>query len=469
MAKRAAAKAAQRTPGEKMKERRATTAENKGISIGSVYLVTLILAGLLAAFTLILAGQTNRSYRSMQNASKAYIAGRQDAADMMDASDYLTEMVREFVITDNPDCVTNFFVETEQTRRRDLALEDLGRSFSGTEGYGFLLSALERSNALTETEKYAMRLKVESLGQDPADYPAGIGEITLSASDAALSSDEKALLAVELVFGEAYQARKDEIRADVEKCLETLLRSLEDAQSASTARYLSALRVQTALVIALFAVLFAAIYLSYRLVIRPLLKSVGHMGRNEKMVPKGSREMRFLADTYNGMFEQTRRDAEQLSYDASHDDLTDLYNRGVFERLRKEHDDGTEAMLLIDIDKFKTINDIYGHDVGDRALKKVASLLKASFRSEDYVCRIGGDEFAVIMLHASSALRELVEGKVRRLNDALSVPEEGLPAISLSVGVAFGDRENATDDIFKDADSALYRVKNAGGRGCGFY
>lgn len=73
------------------------------------------------------------------------------------------------------------------------------------------------------------------------------------------------------------------------------------------------------------------------------------------------------------------------------------------------------------------------------------------------------------MLHASSALRELVEGKVRRLNDALSVPEEGLPAISLSVGVAFGDRENATDDIFKDADSALYRVKNAGGRGCGFY
>ena len=129
MAKRAAAKAAQRTPGEKMKERRATTAENKGISIGSVYLVTLILAGLLAAFTLILAGQTNRSYRSMQNASKTYIAGRQDAADMMDASDYLTEMVREFVITDNPDCVTNFFVETEQTRRRDLALEDLGRSF----------------------------------------------------------------------------------------------------------------------------------------------------------------------------------------------------------------------------------------------------------------------------------------------------------------------------------------------------
>lgn len=443
--------------------------ENRGVSISSVYLLTVVLAGLLAAFTLILAGQTNRNYRRMQSASETYIAGRQDAAELMDASDYLTEMVREFVITDDPACVTNFFTETEQTRRRDLALEDLGRSFAGTEGYGFLLSALERSNALTETEQYAMRLKVESLGQDSGAYPEAIAALTLSAADAALPPADKDALAVELVFGEEYQVRKNEIRADVEKCLETLLNMLEAEQESSTARYLRALRVQTILVIALFAVMFAAIFLTYRLVIDPLFKSVGHIGRNEKMVPKGSREMRFLADTYNGMFEQTRRDAEQLSYDASHDDLTDLYNRGVFERLRIEHDHGTAAMLLIDIDKFKTINDVYGHDTGDRALKKVAAMLRSSFRSEDYVCRIGGDEFAVIMLHASSALRELVAGKISRLNEALAIPEDGLPAISLSVGVAFCDRKNATDDIFKDADTALYRVKNAGGRGCGFY
>ena len=443
--------------------------ENRGVSISSVYLLTVVLAGLLAAFTLILAGQTNRNYRRMQSASETYIAGRQDAAELMDASDYLTEMVREFVITDDTACVTNFFTETEQTRRRDLALEDLGRSFAGTEGYGFLLSALERSNALTETEQYAMRLKVESLGQDPGAYPEAIAALALSAADAALPPADKDALAVELVFGEEYQVRKNEIRADVEKCLETLLNMLEAEQESSTARYLRALRVQTILVIALFAVMFAAIFLTYRLVIDPLFKSVGHIGRNEKMVPKGSREMRFLADTYNGMFEQTRRDAEQLSYDASHDDLTNLYNRGVFERLRIEHDHGTAAMLLIDIDKFKTINDVYGHDTGDRALKKVAAMLRSSFRSEDYVCRIGGDEFAVIMLHASSALRELVAGKISRLNEALAIPEDGLPAISLSVGVAFCDRKNATDDIFKDADTALYRVKNAGGRGCGFY
>ena len=126
-------------------------------------------------------------------------------------------------------------------------------------------------------------------------------------------------------------------------------------------------------------------------------------------------------------------------------------------------------MILVDVDKFKEINDGYGHDVGDKALVRVATLLKKSFRNEDYVCRIGGDEFAVIMLNANSSLRELVEGKISRLNEKLGLADDGLPPISVSVGVAFGDRENPTDDFYKDADSALYRVKESGGRNCAFY
>ena len=126
-------------------------------------------------------------------------------------------------------------------------------------------------------------------------------------------------------------------------------------------------------------------------------------------------------------------------------------------------------MILVDVDKFKEINDGYGHDVGDKALVRVATLLKKSFRNEDYVCRIGGDEFAVIMLNANSSLRELVEGKISRLNEKLGLAEDGLPPISVSVGVAFGDRENPTDDFYKDADSALYRVKESGDRNCAFY
>ena len=127
------------------------------------------------------------------------------------------------------------------------------------------------------------------------------------------------------------------------------------------------------------------------------------------------------------------------------------------------------ALILIDVDNFKSVNDTYGHAVGDRVLKRVAELLKASFRSVDILCRIGGDEFAVVMTRVNSSMSQLVIGKMSRINTALQHPKDDLPPVSLSVGVAFSDRENPQGDIFHDADSALYKVKEAGRKGCAIY
>ena len=127
------------------------------------------------------------------------------------------------------------------------------------------------------------------------------------------------------------------------------------------------------------------------------------------------------------------------------------------------------ALLLIDVDTFKTVNDTYGHDMGDQILKKVSDLLKKTFRSIDYVCRIGGDEFAIIMVEMTSDLEYTILDKISVINEKLSKEEDGLPAVSLSVGVAFSDRENPGDTIFKDADKALYNVKEHGKCGCKIY
>ena len=121
------------------------------------------------------------------------------------------------------------------------------------------------------------------------------------------------------------------------------------------------------------------------------------------------------------------------------------------------------------INKSESREDLWSDDVGDRALCYVAALLQESFRAEDYICRIGGDEFVVIMVHTGSSLRGMVESKFRRINERLQTPVDGLPPISLSVGVAFGDRENPGDDIFKDADTALYRTKSVRLGGIEFY
>ena len=127
------------------------------------------------------------------------------------------------------------------------------------------------------------------------------------------------------------------------------------------------------------------------------------------------------------------------------------------------------ALILVDVDDFKSVNDTYGHDMGDRMLKRVASILRSSFRSVDYVCRIGGDEFAIIMTRANSTMHGLIREKIRRANEQLMHPEDNLPPTSLSVGVAFSDRPNPSSDIFHDADTALYRVKAGGRCGCLFH
>ena len=148
--------------------------------------------------------------------------------------------------------------------------------------------------------------------------------------------------------------------------------------------------------------------------------------------------------------------------------MTDLLNRGSYEKILDiyERGDNPFALILVDIDTFKSVNDTYGHAVGDEILKKVAKNLKTAFRSIDYVCRIGGDEFAVIIVEMTTDLKYTIEDKIKAVNEKLAIAEEGIPAVSLSVGVAFSDRENPEGTIFKDADKALYYVKENGRSGC---
>ena len=107
--------------------------------------------------------------------------------------------------------------------------------------------------------------------------------------------------------------------------------------------------------------------------------------------------------------------------------------------------------------------------MGDRVLQKVANAIQNNFREEDYVCRFGGDEFTVIMVHATSAMRSLVEAKIESIRETLRNTSDGLPVITLSIGVAFSDRPDPTDDILKDADTALYATKERGRDGYTFY
>ena len=106
--------------------------------------------------------------------------------------------------------------------------------------------------------------------------------------------------------------------------------------------------------------------------------------------------------------------------------------------------------------------------MGDKVLKKVANVLNLHFRSNDFIARIGGDEFSVIMMDIKNISKDIIEEKVMDMNRALQSGTDGLPKISLSIGVAFSEN-GFHKELYKMADTALYKVKENGRCGCAFY
>ena len=145
------------------------------------------------------------------------------------------------------------------------------------------------------------------------------------------------------------------------------------------------------------------------------------------------------------------------------DELTGLYNRRYFERhlamvLNKaQEQDRDMAVMLLDIDYFKPVNDTYGHDAGDVVLKEFATRLQRNIRGVDLACRFGGEEFVVVMpdtdMRAAQGVadEEFKVGAAKPLN------------ITVSAGLALNDQESDTpESVIKRADIALYRAKRAG-------
>ncbi len=171
----------------------------------------------------------------------------------------------------------------------------------------------------------------------------------------------------------------------------------------------------------------------------------------------------------------TERSVE-IAHLAQHDPLTKLANRRLFsehmeEAMSQVGDERQVAVLFIDLDRFKPVNDSLGHRAGDTLLQQVAERLLANLRSTDKVARIGGDEFAVIQL-GPQARRHAADMAVRLIT-ALSEPyqvEGRTVSISASIGIALIDqRQPWHDQIFRHADNALYQAKSRGGGTYCFY
>ena len=169
------------------------------------------------------------------------------------------------------------------------------------------------------------------------------------------------------------------------------------------------------------------------------------------------------------MYDVYRKSLEHLNFKASHDELTGAYNRAGYDLLLSSIDLSSTYMLLFDVDNFKGINDTYGHETGDKVLVKLVQILKNNFRSDDYICRIGGDEFVVFMVHATEKQHDLIAQKIDEINGRLADTEDGLPHASVSVGIVHGTDAANAENLFEKTDAAMYRAKQGGKSTFRFY
>jgi two-component system cell cycle response regulator len=166
---------------------------------------------------------------------------------------------------------------------------------------------------------------------------------------------------------------------------------------------------------------------------------------------------------------------EEMRFKATHDALTSLWNRGVvvadFERelARSRREQGVVSILICDVDHFKQVNDVYGHQAGDEVLRQVSSRLLSSVRSYDRVGRYGGEEFLLVLAGCDSRLAQRRAEEIRNAVAGRPFETSGGPlSISLSIGALTSndwDSGLSPAQLLNEADRALYRAK-ASGRNC---
>lgn len=171
-----------------------------------------------------------------------------------------------------------------------------------------------------------------------------------------------------------------------------------------------------------------------------------------------------------------REQLEKAEHEATRDPLTGLLNRrglaraaqALFQPVAGMPDQPMRdcAMLLLDIDRFKDINDKYGHLVGDKVISTIAQVLRENIKGRDLAARVGGDEFAVLLPDTQAKGASVLAQQIRKSISALEIRRSNqnavLEKVTLSIGISESGTTGQLDQMFEDADKAMYAVKSGG-------
>lgn len=447
--------------------------KRKGIKISVFNTCMILLSCVLYVFLLMVTMYTADSYERLVLTTNDYIRLEDTAKDILKASDYLTEQVRLYAMTLEPEHARLYFEEVNVTRRRENALLVMREHALDPQREGSLEQAVSCSNELMIQEMYAMKLVAVAEGHTGEEVPREVMDVVLETTDVQLDRQEMLEKARTLLFDQEYQTMKSKIYTHLDYFTQGVLNSTEYRLVDGLGSLSGSIRTQR-LLLSVLAVLNVVTFLVITLlVVRPLKIFLNCIKERSLIRSAGAYEFRYLATVYNEIYMHSDALAASEAFlrkKAERDALTGILNRYMFQQISDLlHKSGVPlALVLIDVDKFKEVNDTYGHAGGDRVLIRVAEVLRESLRGSDYVFRIGGDEFAAILTDVKRERLESIRKKLLRVNERLLQAEEDRAAVSLSIGMAFSEN-GYRDGLYEQADRALYCVKEHGRCGCMIY
>ena len=439
----------------------------RGVSI-------MLINGLVVAVVLLFSlgiDVTNRMVRSRYDqtvaSQRALIASNDASKVFQQQSDELTLYVNSYVESRSAEALASYFAIIDNQLRE--------QEIEGAEQYDvdctMLKDALSLSNALETREIHAFAL-IASADGTLGTAPYQVQEYPLPLKEKKLTREEKTALAERIIHGQEYYTYKSAIYDKLNQFETGVMEQTEERLMEETESISRLLHIQNAFEIIEELTIICLAFLLYRQVTVVLRKYIRSISQDEAITPGGTSELRYLAAVINQYVALQSQRQKELRSIAEMDALTQIPNRRALEDFmnRTFQRKGMHgALIILDVDDFKRINDNYGHDLGDVALQNLVAQIHECIRSDDFLARFGGDEFVIWMDGITVGDVGAIKEKIEEINHRMILVANMTMQISVSAGVTFCQAGDAYKDALRRADTALYEMKRSGKHGCAVY
>ena len=359
------------------REQQDGSGKRQGIRLNHLNIVMICIGLVLATLMIVSMYSTTDNVKQIVSFTNNYLVSQQTGGMLRDFAGRLSEQATAFVQSGEIGPAKAYEAQLKVINEQ-LELHSAETAISAAAATEFD-TALEAFRGRLQTERIAMRMAAESMPAPMFEaLPDFLKETELSEEDKAARKGK----AIGLLTSESYTGLEETIRDAVDKSHRFSSQEGQMQAGKTFDKVQHIMGNQTVLVILFLAVSVLALLLNRFLIISPIQKSVENLDKREPIPEKGSYEMRHLARVYNDVLKENEEKTQKLTYTASHDALTGVYNRTEFDRYYRQIEKQQNVGIIVaDVDHFKQYNDEFGHDIGDRVLRRSAKRSMRSIRS----------------------------------------------------------------------------------------